>query len=619
MRSNHFVSVGRTCRPGVLRAATSLLCAAMLCSALPAGAQTTVNSDHWAATDALGRRVGDYASVPGKDKTVIMFYWTWHQMTDNPNSTPKNITEILRKHPEARQDINHPAWHDKYPGNYYHWDEPIFGYYRTTDRWVLRKHAELLADAKVDAVFFDCTNGSLTWDESTDALLETWEQASRDGVKVPKIGFLLPFGPVPHSLVSLRHLYGRLYKPGKFRDLWFCWEGKPCIMAYPDNLTDSDEDRAIREFFTFRPGQPDYVDGPAKHRNDQWGWLENYPQHGYVKGADGTCELVTVGVSQNACPETNGHCSAFNLPGSHARSYTVRKGFDPRQDGYLYGWNFEEQWDRAYELDPKAVFVTGWNEWIAGMWTKKDGWTGVPFSFVDEYDADHSRDIEPAKSWGDCGDVYYLQLVDRVRKFKGTDVQERPSAPKTIRLTDMSDWEDVKPAYAAYKGNTGHRDALGKSNVHYVDNSGRNDITGAKVARDNDYVYFYVETAGKLTPCTDSNWMMLFIDADRSKQTGWQGYDFVVNYKSPGKKKACMQQSVQNKWIWKDCAEPDYTTDGNRLVLRIPRKLLAARGGRLDFEFKWCDNMQDLGNVMDFYVSGDVAPGGRFNYVYSEP
>ena len=27
--------------------------------------------------------------------------------------------------------------------------------------------------------------------------------------------------------------------------------------------------------------------------------------------------------------------------------------------------------------------------------------------------------------------------------------------------------------------------------------------------------------------------------------------------------------------------------------------------------------MQDNGNIMDFYVNGDTAPGGRFNYVYT--
>ncbi len=40
--------------------------------------------------------------------------------------------------------------------------------------------------------------------------------------------------------------------------------------------------------------------------------------------------------------------------------------------------------------------------------------------------------------------------------------------------------------------------------------------------------------------------------------------------------------------------------------------------GRLvDIEFKWNDNMQKPGNIMDFYISGDTAPGGRFNYVFT--
>jgi hypothetical protein len=40
-------------------------------------------------------------------------------------------------------------------------------------------------------------------------------------------------------------------------------------------------------------------------------------------------------------------------------------------------------------------------------------------------------------------------------------------------------------------------------------------------------------------------------------------------------------------------------------------------GSEVDIEFKWSDNMQSEGDIMDFYINGDVAPGGRFNYVYS--
>jgi len=37
----------------------------------------------------------------------------------------------------------------------------------------------------------------------------------------------------------------------------------------------------------------------------------------------------------------------------------------------------------------------------------------------------------------------------------------------------------------------------------------------------------------------------------------------------------------------------------------------------LNFEFKWSDNSITDGNIMDFYVNGDAAPGGRFNFVYN--
>jgi hypothetical protein len=545
-----------------------------------------------------------------------MFYWTWHQRKDDTTATVKNITEIVRQYPEAMKDYNHPAWGEAKPGSFY-WEQPLFGYYKTTDPWVLRKHAEMLADAKVDVVFFDCTNGSLTWEDSYEALMKTWDQAQKDGVKVPKIAFMLPFSYTDHSLTSLRQLYRDVYQPGRYENLWFYWKGKPCIMAYPDNLTDEKNDREIAEFFTFRPGQPDYVDGPK--RDDQWGWLENYPQHGYIMQENGKYEQVTVGIAQNAAPETKGHCSAFNLPGSQGRSFSKRNGFDPRVDGYLYGWNFEEQWERAFELDPDLVFITGWNEYIAGQWLLKDGWTGDPFSFVDQFDWERSRDIEPNKGWGDKGDVYYLQLIDKVRQFKGMAPPPSVSAPKSITIGgSASQWNGVLPEFNHYKGNTLHRDHRGSNNTYYVNTTGRNDIVKAKVARDDNNLYFYVEAAETLTSPTDRNWMMLFIDADRDKSTGWNGYDIIVNRQSPGAQTAIVERNVGDRWEWEKVAEAPYAVNGNYLEIELSREVLSLNSKKVDIEFKWNDNMQENGNIMDFYVNGDTAPGGRLNFVFSE-
>ena len=52
------------------------------------------------------------------------------------------------------------------------------------------------------------------------------------------------------------------------------------------------------------------------------------------------------------------------------------------------------------------------------------------------------------------------------------------------------------------------------------------------------------------------------------------------------------------------------------MEIKVARKDLGMTGA-LDFEFKWSDNMQEEGNILDFYVNGDCAPGGRFNFVYT--
>jgi hypothetical protein len=63
-----------------------------------------------------------------------------------------------------------------------------------------------------------------------------------------------------------------------------------------------------------------------------------------------------------------------------------------------------------------------------------------------------------------------------------------------------------------------------------------------------------------------------------------------------------------------------FRTKDNQMELRIPRALLGLPSKNpLDFEFKWTDNVPASADILDFYVYGDVAPGGRFNYHYLAP
>src|SRR5690606_22121891 len=126
-----------------------------------------------------------------------------------------------------------------------------------------RKHAEMLADAGVDMIFFDCSNANITWKESYTVLFKVFSQARSEGILAPQVVFLLPFGPTEGGKEMITELYTEVYKPGKYENIWFKWEGKPLIISYPDNLTEvpgdpkvSQLNKEMLDFFTFRPAQP---------------------------------------------------------------------------------------------------------------------------------------------------------------------------------------------------------------------------------------------------------------------------------------------------------------------------------------------------------------------------
>lgn len=569
-----------------------------------------VYADTWTATDGLGRTLPgiEEAGEKRKDKFVGLFYWTWHY-NFAPSTEPKNVNEIIKKNPEAIHDLNFSEWGPVSSPHF--WNEPLFGYYDSTDRWVLRKHAEMLADAGVDVIFFDCTNGSYTWKPAYTALLEVFAEARSEGVKTPQIAFMLGFGPSDEALVALKQIYLDIYRNNKYQDLWFYWEDKPVIMAYPQKLTQQTADEKenklrgeIKDFFTFRPGQPSYTSGDTT--GDQWGWLSVYPQRKFGTQEDGSVEQMTVGVAQNHSAAKG--LTAMNGTDVFGRSHTVQFGVDKRKDSKLYGANFAEQWDYALDTDPDFIFITGWNEWVAG---RHETWGGVTNAFPDQFNDEYSRDVEPSK--GELKDHYYYQMVSYIRKFKGVRPAPAASGSKTINLSSTSDeWEDVRPEFRSYKGNTKHRDADGYKGTHYTNTTGRNDIVLSKVTYDAKNVYFMVETAEDLTAKTDKAWMRLFIDTKSTGSSNWEGYEFVVNRVNPNGK--AIVEASTGGWKWKEVAQADYAIKGKRVEIAIPREALGLLKAKIDIQFKWADNMQNEGDIMDFYQFGDAAPSGRFNY-----
>ena len=566
--------------------------------------------DTWVAIDGLGREVATNEQTGGvrQDKYVGLFYWSWHTDRD---AEPLNVSEFMEKYPEAKNDYKFSKWPTT--DAMYFWNEPIFGYYKTTDRWVIRKHAELLAAAGVDVIFFDNTNGTFTWRSSYRVIFDVFEQARKDGVMTPKISFLLPFDQAGTNIkTQLENIYMDIYRPGKYQDLWFYWSGKPMLMGGSRSLDSSNLDKEIKKFFTFRAGQPTYNTGDGTTK--QWGWLSRYPQARYyatsADAKEGKVEEMTVGVAQNSSPDVI--CTAMNGENIFGRSYTHKDGFAhyAEENHSLYGYNFAEQWEYALEVDPKFVFVTGWNEWIAG---RQELWGGVENAFADEFTDEYSRDIEPSK--GPLKDYYYYQFVSYVRQFKGCNPTPASTGEKTIDINGaLSQWDSVGPYYVAYIGNTEDRNALGYGGVRYTDTTGNNDLKGAKMTRDKDNLYVYIECNGDISPYTDPNWMNVYLDTVNGGLDGWESFDYVI--KDATENTVSLYKFKGNGYDNDKVADCEYKVTGSVMQIKVKRADLGITDDDFTVNFKVTDGVVLDGDILNFYTTGDVAPVGRFKYSY---
>jgi hypothetical protein len=557
-----------------------------------------------AGTDNLGRTLiqNDSAGNPKKDKYVAIFYFLTHG--DGTAEDYWDLSEIVPNHPEVLNDYNNkywgtPVYHEGGPCPNYYWGKPIYGYYRADDYWVTRRSVQLLTDAGVDIIVIDATNGT-TYPERADLLMRALDEVRAQGKNPPKIVFYTNTDSGERMEEAYENFYmdgAKYYHP----ECWFYLDGYPLIIGHTPEAVGFDCELS----FTWRESQ-----WPTeKYKTNSWPWIDfTRPQrvHFNYKGEK---EIINVSVAQHPNPKAGMGGSAFyGNKDNWGRSYHNGNPGNPETD-INYGYNIQEQWDFAIKENPKFIFVTGWNEWTAGRWASKDGNPEHSW-FCDQASPEYSRDIEPTLT-ANMKDNYYMQLVNNIRKFKGVEQNPLPSERKTIK--EFSDWNKVTPVYKDYIGDTQPRNCKGAQSrpvTVYTNSSGRNDFDIMKIARDNDNVYFYAQTVADITPNSGDNWMRVYIDSDRKFSTGWKGYD----YRIVGGNK--LQKYSNDEW--KDLNNVEYSVKGNKLMITVPRKYIAEFSSSLNFEFKWSDNMQDSNDPLDWYINGDAAPGGRFNWIYAE-
>jgi hypothetical protein len=384
--------------------------------------------------------------------------------------------------------------------------------------------------------------------------------------------------------------------------------------------SEDEEAKNILNFFTFRKPQPDYFIGPTGP--DQWSWLEVHPQHGFYtsdnmpdKGGDKggnvkKVEQVAVGIGQNA---VDGKLGVLSNPRSHGRSFHNGKQPPPEQCDFT-GCNFIEQWNRAMQLDPEFVFITSWNEWIAMRFPRTSPFHGSEsqaVNFVDQFDREYSRDIEPMK--GGHGDVFYYQMIAMNRKFKGVrDVE--PISPKPITIDGkFEDWKNVTPEFRDTIGDVARRNHRGwGKDTQYINETGCNDLVAAKVSfngkmdEKKDTLYFYVRTQDPITGLEKTNSMLLLIDSDCNARTGYLGYDIMI-----ARKKIYFYKD--NDWKETGTVAESALKD-NEWEMAVPVTALGWETLPKQFLFKWADGIKLNGEWSDFTLHGDVAPNDRYNY-----
>ncbi len=560
----------------------------------------------YAGTDDLDRSLFDSSEVGvvNEDHDVGMFYFLWHGQ--HGDHGVQNMQQIIDAAGDDAGNVNNPLWGKVHTWHY--WNEPLYGYYYIDDEYVMRKHVELLMNAGVDFLFFDTTNLA-TYSAIALKLMAILHEFNEQGYDAPEVMFYTN----TDAQVRVRQIYEEIYEPGYYPDTWYMIDGKPAIVApYEANIND---------FFTIKLNQWPTED----MKENGWPWMDfEWPQNVY-NDANGNPSVINVSVAQHlgtACfsdsaiygDKTNlGRSFTGDVNSAKTRtSYYLKLRDNP--DLYVQGLNFQAQWDRALEADVPYVLVTGWNEWMAQRQDYPD-----KIGFVDCASNEFSRDIEMMK--GGYFDNYYMQLVYNIQRLKGTAPVIVQDARNAINVTgDFDAWDKVIVNYTDPAADTVHRDAYGMGRVKYTNDSGRNDIVSSKVTADTKNLYFYVETVDYITMYdTGSTWMQLFLDIDCNAETGWYGYDYIVNYDAKGEFTTTVARynGTDGAYSFEVVGEVAYRAKENKMMIEVPMEMLGITNPTgIKLQFKWADSKTEITTMEQFYTDGDAAPLGRLNYTF---
>jgi len=329
-----------------------------------------------------------------------MFYAIWHCRATSPFPIFDTTASIYGQQP----------W-GSIPN--YHWSgKPVDGYYCLANNdALLRKHAEQLRDMGMDFVYVDITNWWYTDSPNADnQILNTFPKLLSVWSTVPNAPKIVPFVVVPANANMVDWINTQM---NAYPNSRFVYEGKPLLLVANfggGGAPDATRLNQLRQNYTVRLMWGFY----QSDKTNEWAWLQ-YCQLGF-KASKGTAPC-----NQYVARKPDGSIEQISTTVSYQETLMSKKDTAVPK---FYGRTFRRQFEKIL-ANPNVPIVTlnGWNEWIAQRFCLQGndyvatGCTGAgeidhyPDGnkvFVDEYEYEYNRDIEPA---ADQMGSYYSDLT----------------------------------------------------------------------------------------------------------------------------------------------------------------------------------------------------------------
>lgn len=333
-------------------------------------------------------------SVAQQYVTILYYTWANHVM-------PSSL-----EGPDVKNMMNTPYgtgynWWGKPLYAATHGDETIknnylmyFGNGNTPNNGLIDYHADLLAQAGVDFITLDYSNGAIfEIHEGAKALCKRYAERKTGGLPIPRVAV---FARNAQTLQACENDLFNVYSP----DIFFNYFGKKLVMVAKPN-------DALGEGDVNQPAIP------------TGGIFDRYTCR-HMWGLDNRGRSWSFKVNAAAPPPPfsyNGQPEQMCAPVACQASYMTVDGVNPGPgaQGRQGGAFFSRYMDAARSRGVKFVFICEWNEWTAINFGTPPG-----AKFVDCWKAEYSADIEPME--GGHGDFYYQLMKQKIAESRGSTV-----------------------------------------------------------------------------------------------------------------------------------------------------------------------------------------------------